>query len=110
MCSDKKKIQTLDSWMCNICIDDTLPFLKLDNETFKLTMQAKDTHFGDHVVLSPSFTIQSLLDKIPGSMNYNSDDFLTISSRYYTSSEFLTSKFQKTSYDSYEYCILITTH
>ena len=63
-------------------------------------MQAKDTHFGDHVTLSPSFTIQSLIDKIPGSMNYNSDDFLTdsISSKYYTPSEFLASKFKKTSF------------
>ena len=64
----------LDSWMCGLCIDDTLPFAKLDNEKLKLTMQAKDRDFGDHVVLSPSFTIQSLLDKFPGSINYNSDE------------------------------------
>ena len=63
-------------------------------------MQAKDTNFGDHVILSPSFSIQSLLDKIPGSMNCNSDEFLTdsISSRYYTPSEFLSSKFKQTSF------------
>ena len=91
------KFETLDSWMCNICIVDNLPFAKLDNEKLKLTMQAKDTNLGDHFILSTSFTIQSLLDKIPGTMNYNSDDFLadSISSRYYTPSEFLTSNFQK---------------
>ena len=61
--------------MCKICIDDTLPFAKLDNEKLKLTIQAKDANFGDHVIHSPSFTIQSLIDKIPGSMNCNSDDF-----------------------------------
>ena len=95
-CSQIKKNQPLDSWMCNICIDDTLPLSMLDNEKLKLTMQAKHTNFGDHVILSPSFTIQSLLDKIPGSVNYNSDDFLTdlISSRYYTPIKFLTSKFK----------------
>ena len=38
-----KKIQALDSWMCNTCIDDTLPFAKLDNEKLELSMQAKDT-------------------------------------------------------------------
>ena len=87
----------LGSWICGVCIDDTLPFAKLDNEKLKLTMQAKDTIFGDNVTLSPSFTIQSLLDKMPGSMISNSDDFLTdsISSRYYTPSEFLAAKFQK---------------
>ena len=92
-----KTFQTLDSWVCNICIDNTFPFAKLDNEKLKLTMQAKDTTFGDNIILSPSFTIQSLLDKIPGTMNSNSDDFLTdsISSRYYTPSEFLASKFKK---------------
>ena len=58
MCSDKnKKFQMLDSWMCGVCIDDTLPLAKLDNEKLKLTMQAKDTIFGDNVILSPSFTI-----------------------------------------------------
>ena len=95
-----KNFKKLDSWICNRCIVDTLPFANIDNEKLKLTMQAKDTIFGDHVNLSPSFTIQSLLDKMPGSMNDSSDDFLTdsISSKYYTPSEFLASKFKKTSF------------
>ncbi len=77
-----------------------MPFSKLDNEKLKLTMLAKDVNFGDQVTLSPSFTIQSLLDKIPGSLNGSSDDFLadSISSKYYTPSEFLCSKFDKSSF------------
>ena len=35
-------------------------------------MQSKDIHFGDHVNLSPSFSIQSLLHKIPGSSSDSS--------------------------------------
>ena len=63
-------------------------------------MQAKDINFGDHVNLSPSFSIQSLLDKIPGSFSDSSGDFLTdsISSKYYTPREFLASKFHKSSF------------
>ena len=60
-------------------------------------MQAKDINFGDRVNLSTSFTIQSLLYKIPGSVNGSSDDVLSdsISYKCYTPSDFLTSKFNK---------------
>ena len=63
-------------------------------------MQARDINFGDQVTLSPSFTIQSLLDKIPGSLHDSNDDFLadSISSKYYTPSEFISSKFNKSSF------------
>ena len=72
----------------------------LDNEKLKLTMQAKDINFGDQVNLSPSFTIQSPLEKNPGSNNGSNDDFLsdTISSKYYTPRDFLTSKFNKSTF------------
>ena len=95
-----KMFKKIESWQCNSCIDNTLPFSKLDNEKLKLTMQAKDINFGDQVNLSPSFTIQSLLDKIPGSINGSNEDFLsdTISSKYYTPSDFLTSKFNKSTF------------
>ena len=63
-------------------------------------MQAKDINFGDRVNLSPSFTIQTLLGKIPGSVNESNDEFLSdsISSKYYTPSDFLTSKVNKSNF------------
>ena len=92
-----KTFKKLASWHCDHCIHDILPFAKLDSEQLKLTMQGKDIKFGDNITLSPSFTTQSLLDKIPGFSNFSEDDFLsdTISSKYYTPSEFLENKFRK---------------
>ncbi len=51
------------------------------------------------MTLSPSFSIQSLLDKIPGVSQNSNEDFLSnsISSKYYTPSEFIASKFKTTS-------------
>ena len=73
-----KAFKKLASWNCDHCTQDILPFAKLDNEKLKLTMQGKDIAFGDHITLSPSFTIQSLLDKIPGFSNSSEDDFYLI--------------------------------
>ena len=58
-------------------------------------MQGKDLPFGDHIQLSPSFTIKTLLDKIGGTIETRNLDFLsdTVCSKYYTPSEFLASKF-----------------
>ncbi len=95
-----KQYGKLDSWKCNRCIENILPFSKLDNEQFKLTLQGKDISYGEHVRLSPSFSIQSLLDKISGLSQQSNEDFLSnsISSKYYTPSEFLSSKLEKTNF------------
>ena len=53
------------SWTCTFCIDRTLPFATLSDEKLKLTIKGKDVKFGEYITLTPSFTIQSLLDKIP---------------------------------------------
>ena len=57
-------------------------------------MLGKDTNFGDYTNISPSYTIQTLLDKIPGTSHSGNDDFLSdsITSKYFTPSEFITSK------------------
>ena len=67
------------------CISSSLPF----------SLQAKDTLFSN--LTPPSFTIQTLLDKMPGNRDEQTDDFLsdTILSKYYSSSEFLKAKFPK---------------
>ncbi len=63
-----------------------LPFSKIDDENLHLTMQAKDLPFGDHIQLSPSFSIKTLLDKIGGAIETRNLDFLsdTVSSKNYT--------------------------
>ena len=47
----------------------------------------------DFINVMPSFTIQSLLDQMPG-QNFETDDFMaeTITSKYFTPSEFVASK------------------
>ena len=50
--------------------------------------------------MQPSFTIQSLLDKIPGNCDEQTDAFLsdTIISKYFSPSEFLTAKIPRKSF------------
>jgi hypothetical protein len=79
-----------------------MPFSSLQNETFSLTMQAKDKNFGDLINLSPSFTIQSLLDNISGH-DEDIDDFIydLTDSKYYTPSDFLGSKIKKNNFSMF---------
>ena len=53
--------------------------------------------FGEHINLCRSFTIKTLLDKIGGTIEDRTEDFLSDSvfSKYYLTSEFLAEKFDK---------------
>ena len=97
-----EKFALCDCWRCNCCTQKFLPFSTLQNENFALTMQAKDLNLGDRTNLSPSFTIQSLLDNISG-FDRNVDDFIydLTDSKYYTPSEFLSSKIPKKSFSMF---------
>ena len=59
-------------------------------------MQAKNVKNPDFFSL-PSFKIKSLLDKIPGNISIQTQEFLTnsISSKYYSPNDFITSKISK---------------
>ena len=76
---------------------NALPFSKLDNSRLALSLQAKEDPNLDNLSLFPSFTIRSLLDKIPGNITIQTDDFLSdsIESKYYTPVEFVSSKINK---------------
>lgn len=80
------KYNKCDKWNCNGCVDKTMPFASLDNNELFFTIEGKTIPSSDDIKLSPSFTIQSLLDKIPGNITIQTDDFLsdTINSKYYT--------------------------
>ena len=72
-----------------------LPFANSDDETMKLNSQGVcDDNIEFYVDKTPSFSIQSLLDKMPG-QKIDTDQFMSnsILSRYYTTSEFLSAKF-----------------
>ena len=78
-----------DFWTCYNCVSKLMPFSQIDNNELFLESQNKTQLFND----APSFTIQSLLDKMPG-QNFETDEFMSesISSKYFTPSEFLQSK------------------
>ena len=92
-CSHKNKTSL---WTCHGCIESTLPFSTLsDNELF-LCMEGKNVENPDFLSLK-SFKIKSLLDKIPGNISIQTQEFLTntISSKYYSPNDFITSKISK---------------
>ena len=70
-----------------------------------LTMKVYILHFKPlslffHKIMQPSFTIQTLLGKMPGNRDEQTDEFLsdTIISKYFSPSEFLTPKIPKKSF------------
>ena len=82
-------------WICNKCICSSMPFENIDNEKLKITIQAKDIEFGEHLQSNPAFSIQTLLDKFPGSFSCEDFSFETGVSKYYTPSEFFSAKLKK---------------
>ena len=92
------KYLSLSSWSCNNCISSPLPFFGIDTEKLRLTLEGKDVIYGDRLQSHPNFSIQTLLDKFPGT--FSCEDFTsdTISSKYFTPSEFLNAKFRKDSF------------
>ena len=83
-------------WCCKKYSSKLLPFSNIDNNELYLEMQATPIPSSDIVQGMPSFTIQSLLDEMPG-QNYETDEFMSESktSKYFTPSQFLESKLPK---------------
>ena len=99
-CSIKKKDLPLPKdWLCNKCSINSLPFSSVTNDGLLLNLQGITSESAEFVSNLPSFSIQSLLDQLPG-QNFNSDDFLsdTIESKYYTPAQFLAQKIPKKSF------------
>ena len=68
-----------------------LPFANIDDENMKLTSQGVcDDNIEFSMDKTPSFSIQSLLDEMPG-QKIDTDQFMSnsILSRYYTTSNFV---------------------
>ena len=88
----------LISWSCNNCISASMPFVGIDNEKLRLTLQAKDVLSGENLRSHPSFSLQTLLDKFPGTLSCEDFTSDAATSKYYTPSEFLSAKFKKKSF------------
>ena len=85
-----------DIWTCDSCLDHTLPFFNLDSQELILELQGKSINFPDIFSL-PSFRVKTLLDKLPGSITIQTQDFLSnsIQSKYFTPADFISSKIPK---------------
>ena len=97
------EFQHMTSWSCDFCIAKLQPFYGQKNEELLLTLQAKEQNFGEHINLVLSFSIQSLLDNIPGEGWSDEENYIfdLTHSQYYTPSEFLSSKFPKKSFSMF---------
>ena len=84
-------------WLCNFCINSDLPFFNLDTNNLLLTLEGKDQISSENLEILPSFSIKSLLDKIPGTLKIETSDNMSDSvvSKYYTPVEFLKIKDSK---------------
>ena len=89
----KKKFIETNSWICTSCVCTEMPFSSLDNNNLALDINGH-TIDNDNINLTPSFTITTLLDRIPGNIIIETDEFLSdsINSKYYSLQDFITNK------------------
>ena len=84
----------LHYWQCDICVSKHLPLANVNDNDYNMARHGFSDNFKDTLSNLPSFTIQSLLDKMPG-QSFSTDDFFSssIDSKYYTPSDFIDSRF-----------------
>ena len=98
-CSINKNDSAVSYWQCDNCSMNTLPFSKINDENLKLSIQGFSSVAASRLSNLPSFSMQSLLDQMPG-QNFSTDEFLSnsIESKYYTPAEFMSDKLSKKSF------------
>ena len=82
-------------WLCPLCVTKTLPFSNIDDEAMKLTLYGFNQDDIESLTKkAPSFSIKSLLNKMPG-QHFSTDEFLdqSIQSKYYSTADFITTNF-----------------
>jgi len=86
-------------WRCDKCTLTLLPGFSLSDDNLLLFLQGFTSDEADKLSNLPSFSIQSLLDQLPGT-NFGTDEFLSnsIDSRYYTPAQFISERFSKKSF------------
>ena len=90
----------ISKWICLDCSGLELPFCKLSNEEFIRTLNGVDDFDQSHLNLLPSFSVQTLLDKITSDVCIETGEFEseTVNSKYYSPNEFLARKFSKSKF------------
>ena len=86
-------------WQCRKCCAQGLPFSTATNDDLLLAMQGLNKDSTEYLKNVPNFSIKTLLDQLPGN-KFDTDEFTSdsINSRYYTPTEFITTKFSKKSF------------
>ena len=81
---------TSSAWACFKCLNAGLAFSKINNEEFICTINAINKNDQNMLNLLPSYTINSLLDKISAAGSAHTDEYLseTINSKYFSPIEF----------------------
>ena len=72
----------------------------MDNTDFCVTLDGRSLPKTDSLNILPSFSIQTLLDKISGAITIETDEFLSdsIESKYYKPEDFIAAKIPKNSF------------
>ena len=82
------------NWRCPKCLQNELPFHSINDNSFRLAMDALQEPDNSNLALLPSISIRTLIDKIPGQLNlFDEVRFNKTSSKYYDASEFLVRNF-----------------
>ena len=84
------------NWQCSKCTLGSLPFSKCNDMDYLANIFGFNDETTDFLKNVPKFSIQSLIDKLPGE-HFDTNDFLSdsITSKYYTPVEFIREKFPK---------------
>ena len=89
-----------NNWNCQDCTGLEFPFCNLSNEEFISTINGIDNTDKTKLNLLPSFSVQTLLDKITSDVCIETGGFEseTVNSKYYAPNEFLARKFAKSKF------------
>ena len=92
--SSGKNALSILNWQCSKCLIEVLPFSTIGQNELLLALNGCNQVEIDTLNKEPSFTIKSLLDKMPG-QKFSTDEFLSDNTKsiYYTAGEFMTGKF-----------------
>ena len=87
-------------WTCHQCTRLEFPFGNLQDDEFISAINGVDNFDENKLNLLPSFSVQSLLDKITSHACIETGEFEseTVNSKYYTPNEFLAKKFSKSKF------------
>ena len=95
----KQSAHLPSDWQCKKCCTQSLAFSEITNDDLLLTIEGFDKKSADFLKNVPSFSIQTLIDKLPG-QKFDTDDFISdnTESKYHTPAQFISEKLSKKSF------------